>query len=297
MTSYGYDGHLERAASALQDGRADEFIPKDAPWNETVRRLQAALIHRRTTRQLATLRADVAADAARSNARSNVERTVSEDLLLALNRAEGRLERLGSQSGATLPAESVSQAFSELRTEVEGITKRLHGRFENSPVEVQCCEFVEEQCLFFEPQLKKRITTTCSGDSTVFTYGEDLKVALHEVLQNAADAVAELDVPPPDPVSVSVERNAGLNSVIISVRDRGRGFDPEAMAKLFEPGSTFWARDKERHKGMGLYVARRMMYAIGGDLEIRSVADGGTEVRLIVKDWDKRYDAPTTLMT
>ncbi len=125
----------------------------------------------------------------------------------------------------------------------------------------------------------------CLGDNRVLTYGDDLKIAVLELLQNAADAVIEAGVDVTHAVSVRVAPHGAPRGVRIDVEDRGRGFSPEALDSMFKPGTSFWTLDSNRHRGMGLYVARRMMHSIGGSLEVRPAEPNGTVARLLVRDW------------
>jgi hypothetical protein len=67
----------------------------------------------------------------------------------------------------------------------------------------------------------------------------------------------------------------GLNnaSALISVKDEGQGIRPENLAHLFRPFFT----TKENGTGLGLSLARRIVEAHGGRIEVSSVQGQGTE--------------------
>jgi signal transduction histidine kinase len=78
--------------------------------------------------------------------------------------------------------------------------------------------------------------------------------------------------PPPEPVTVTVEGNEDI--VRVRVRDRGRGVPDGERDLIFEPfarSRTVGARDG---KGLGLFIARRIIQAHGGCIGLRPARPG-----------------------
>jgi signal transduction histidine kinase len=78
------------------------------------------------------------------------------------------------------------------------------------------------------------------------------------------------------PVHVHVEGDGLL--VRLEVRNRGPALSPAELLRVFEPlerGSTAQARPETTSLGLGLYIAREIVRAHGGDIEARH-ADGLT---------------------
>jgi signal transduction histidine kinase len=78
------------------------------------------------------------------------------------------------------------------------------------------------------------------------------------------------------PVHVHVEGDGAL--VRLEVRNRGPALSPAELLRVFEPlerGSTAQARPETTSLGLGLYIAREIVRAHGGDIEARH-ADGQT---------------------
>ncbi|MGC3974467.1 MAG: response regulator [Nitrospira sp.] len=73
--------------------------------------------------------------------------------------------------------------------------------------------------------------------------------------------------------TLTIDRNSD-GHLVVSVKDDGRGFDPHAML----------ARSDER-KRFGLFSVRERTHAMGGRLEVTSVANQGTCAALIVPSW------------
>jgi signal transduction histidine kinase len=89
------------------------------------------------------------------------------------------------------------------------------------------------------------------------------------LLSNAAEAV-----PPGGEISVEAARRNG--SVELVVADSGPGVPPELRERFFEPFFTTRARGV----GLGLAVARQIVEAHGGKIEIGEGAGGGARFRV-----------------
>ena len=64
-------------------------------------------------------------------------------------------------------------------------------------------------------------------------------------------------------------------SVVVRVRDNGRGIAPENLSKLFEP--FFTTKDVGTGTGLGLHVAYKIVTAHRGKIDLSSVVGQGTE--------------------
>ena len=99
-------------------------------------------------------------------------------------------------------------------------------------------------------------------------------VSIHQVLvnlvRNGMDAVGEL--PPPRRHVAMTARVSESGRVRLSVRDEGRGMSEAIRARLFEP----FLSTKAHGIGMGLSIARSIVEAHGGTLEVQSEEDRGT---------------------
>ncbi len=110
-------------------------------------------------------------------------------------------------------------------------------------------------------RIDNRIPFECDliGDRTqVFRVFENL-------IKNAREAGA-------DTVTISVQE--GSDKLAIAIIDDGSGFDDRARAKLFEP---FAGSFKEGGAGLGLVIARDIVKAHGGDIEL--CEDGSSGAR------------------
>ncbi|RPI97241.1 MAG: ATP-binding protein [Candidatus Aminicenantes bacterium] len=95
-----------------------------------------------------------------------------------------------------------------------------------------------------------------------------LAQAVLNILKNAVEASDEA------PVRAAGRRSGGRVDIVI--RDEGPGLPAEAAARVFEPFYT----TKDKGMGIGLYLAKRIIEAHGGTIEVRSREGEGTEFRI-----------------
>jgi signal transduction histidine kinase len=115
-----------------------------------------------------------------------------------------------------------------------------------------------------------------------------LQTVLGHLLENAVEAS-----PPGGTVTVTaraVELNAAEAKaylgqagpgahVEVTVQDAGSGIKPDVRAKLFvEPFYT----TKVRHRGLGLAIVYRTLFAHRGGIRIEPAPDAGTVVRIVL---------------
>jgi len=118
------------------------------------------------------------------------------------------------------------------------------------------------------------------GDAT------QLRQVLHNLLQNAQDATAELNGQRMAHIEVSTEAihyndadGATQTAVSLSISDNGPGFDSKVMARAFEPYVT----SKPRGTGLGLPVVKKIIEEHGGRIELQNRKDGaGARVSLLL---------------
>jgi PAS domain S-box-containing protein len=97
--------------------------------------------------------------------------------------------------------------------------------------------------------------------------GEHLQLVFTNVLMNAAQAIGGAGA-----IAIRIDREAA--NWIVSIHDQGPGMSAEVKDKAFEPFFT----TKHRGTGLGLPIARRIVEAHGGTIEIDTPASGGTSL-------------------
>jgi nitrogen fixation/metabolism regulation signal transduction histidine kinase len=118
------------------------------------------------------------------------------------------------------------------------------------------------------------------GDAT------QLRQVVHNLLQNAQDAVADRD---PDAVPARIDlateavRYHGSDgeertAVRLSITDNGPGFSPRILARAFEPYVT----SKPRGTGLGLAMVKKIIEEHGGRIDIKNRQSGNGAKMLIL---------------
>ena len=99
-------------------------------------------------------------------------------------------------------------------------------------------------------------------------------------MANAAEAVAGQDKPRITLTAKPIHEGNRAREVVITIRDNGKGIDPDLKDKVFSPFCT----TKPRGMGLGLPIVKRTIFDHNGRVEIDSGADGTTvNVTLPVK--------------
>lgn len=118
------------------------------------------------------------------------------------------------------------------------------------------------------------------GDET------QLRQIIHNLLQNAQDAVAERSTDAPPQIDLATELiryqdadGKDQSAVRVSIRDNGPGFSARILARAFEPYVT----SKSRGTGLGLAMVKKIVDEHGGRIDIKNRVDGpGAAVSILL---------------
>ncbi len=119
----------------------------------------------------------------------------------------------------------------------------------------------------------RQVSLTVEGGGSARADGEQLRRAVLNLVRNAVEAA-------PAASEVVVAASADEGEARIEVRDRGPGLSPNARESLFRPFFT----TKEKGTGLGLALAKKVIDAHGGALDLSDREGGGTVARLTVPD-------------
>jgi two-component system sensor histidine kinase AtoS len=108
-----------------------------------------------------------------------------------------------------------------------------------------------------------------SGPETVVADGFQLKHALLNLVLNALQAT-------PGGGSIAIESAGDERGLEIAVRDTGEGMAEDVLPRVFDAFFT----TREGGTGLGLPIARRIVEAHAGTLDIRSRPGRGTVARI-----------------
>lgn len=99
-----------------------------------------------------------------------------------------------------------------------------------------------------------------------------LAQALHNIVRNAIQAIST------ETGTVTIETRTEQNTVRIDIHDDGCGILPQIRGRVFEP--FFTTREVGTGTGLGLTVARDIVVAHGGTIEISSNSKNGSTVTI-----------------
>jgi hypothetical protein len=71
----------------------------------------------------------------------------------------------------------------------------------------------------------------------------------------------------------------GDQAIAVSVRDQGEGIPPEMAARVFR---QFWRGKRRGGTGLGLYIVKGLVEALGGTITVSRAPEGGADFRFIV---------------
>ena len=103
------------------------------------------------------------------------------------------------------------------------------------------------------------------GDTT------QLRQVVHNLLQNAQDALADTRAP-----RIVIESKQSGNTVRFSITDNGIGFPEHLMKRAFEPYVT----TKPKGTGLGLVIVKKIIEEHRGEVSIANVAPAGARVTI-----------------
>jgi two-component system nitrogen regulation sensor histidine kinase NtrY len=154
-------------------------------------------------------------------------------------------------------------------------------------------ELVAGQANLFETETLA-VSVTAEPDDQPFTVFGDpglLRQALTNLIQNAADSMADAGTPNPR-IDLSLSINNGF--VIISVADNGAGFPDMDLNQLLEPYVT----KREKGTGLGLAIVSKIVEDHAGGLVLGSAgsagsagSEGGALVTMRIPMFDTQQEA------
>jgi signal transduction histidine kinase len=100
-----------------------------------------------------------------------------------------------------------------------------------------------------------------------------IEQVLINLIMNSVDACSETAQPK---ITVSAKQsNEGY--AIIKVTDNGKGIPEELLDKIFIP----FFSSKKKGSGIGLSLCQQIMFLHKGKIQVNSVENGGTVIRLV----------------
>jgi nitrogen fixation/metabolism regulation signal transduction histidine kinase len=114
-----------------------------------------------------------------------------------------------------------------------------------------------------------------SGVPQVFADSAQIRQVLHNLVQNAQDALGATKSPDAE---IEVRTELAGASVRLVVSDNGGGFPEELMARIFEPYVT----TKPRGTGLGLAIVKKIVDEHHGEIAIENRPRNGASVTILL---------------
>jgi len=217
---------------------------------------------------------------------AGVAHEVNNPLAIIYEKAGLALDMLRLQEGAAIEQRrerliSLLEGIENTVERARGITHRLLGfsrRMEASRQSLQLADVIGESMEFLRREAGNRGVSMAvhlpeNLPSVISDRGQLQQVFLN-VLGNALDALSDLKEGGRIEVGGKLADN---DTVVITIRDNGKGMSPEMLRHIFEP---FYSSKKDKGTGLGMFITYAIMRRLGGDIVVQSQEELGTTVHI-----------------
>ncbi len=188
----------------------------------------------------------------------------------------GVIEIIGRDLPPNSPARSVIKDAKEEAVQINRILTELLEIARPKPPQFRIgdmCSTVEHAVMFARQQaITKRIVVELEIKDVIPPVEHDPNQINQVLLNLLLNAIQSMDKP--GVIRVSLESDG--DDVLITVADEGKGISPEHLPNIFRPFFT----TKGHGTGLGLSLARRMVEAHNGHIDVTSVVDQGTQFQV-----------------
>jgi signal transduction histidine kinase len=176
----------------------------------------------------------------------------------------------GSERAAVERIERASDRLSGLLSDLRDFTRtRLGGLVSVHREACNMADLVRNVVEELEAvHADRRVAVECRGNLMVDVDRKRVSQLLSNLIANALQHGAKTSV-------VDVSTVGAPDGVTIDVHNDGPVIEPARMKRLFDPCNRE-AQGDDTHLGLGLYIARQIAVAHGGDISVQSSSDAGT---------------------
>ena len=154
------------------------------------------------------------------------------------------------------------------------LTNRIGDFLQNplgTPIKIELYSFMNDMIKRFDWHI--RFIEQTENRVYVLADADRLRSVVENLLRNAIESMDDYIEKSPIEVTFSSDGK----KVILSILDRGTGVSSEQKKRIFDPFFT----SKTKGSGIGLFVSRRFIEAIGGSLSLHHRKGGGTEAKIV----------------
>jgi PAS domain S-box-containing protein len=225
---------------------------------------------------------DVTSELETEQLKSDFVATVSHELRSPLTPLKGFIAAL--REGLLDDSPEVRQEYYEIMWRGIGRLERLindlldvsrveAGKLTMDAVPIELDPFVENVVREIRREHPERSIELSASDSLITVYADAFRVS--QVIANLVSNALKYS-PATAPIAVTVA--ATPTHAVISVRDHGDGIAPEDQPLVFD--RFFRARSNATERsggvGLGLFICRRLVEAMGGEITLESREEGGS---------------------
>ena len=207
-------------------------------------------------------------------ARSDFVAVVTHDLRTPLSVIRGYLDLLGEKNGT--PKMPVSEATAQVERLDQLVDRILAGvRTDRPELSLRRSRFdlratVTAALKEVAPMARRHKLVPPRAGHSIFVRGDRRRTA--EVVAGLVHNATKY-APKGTRINVRIER--GGTRAIVRVQDEGPGVPPPERARIFEPYARGAGNDEVAGSGIGLFAARRVIEAQGGDLWVEDAPERG----------------------
>ena len=221
------------------------------------------------------------AQAQRAAAWSEVARRLAHEIRNPLTPIQLSAERLEAKLSGKLSATDADTLARSTRTIVNQVAalKSMVDAFsqyartpEPSMRELDLNALTREVLTLYESSLGRTARLElASGLPHIVGDAAQLRQVIHNLLQNAQDALADMSRP-----RVTIATTSADGFVELTVTDNGTGIPEHLLQRVFEPYVT----SKSKGTGLGLVIVKKIVEEHGGEVSVANVAPRGARVTL-----------------
>lgn len=222
--------------------------------------------------------------AQRNAAWGEVARRLAHEIKNPLTPIQLSAERLEHKLASKLEADDAQMLQRATHTIVSQVTalKSMVNDFSEyarspalNPVKLDFNQLIREVLGLYDPPGIKLTVSLPKKPSYILGDATMLRQILHNLLQNAQDALDASQEEIRD-ATISITSEHKNDQIMLCIADNGSGFPEELMARAFEPYVT----TKRHGTGLGLAIVKKIVEEHHGHIQIKNQAEGGAAVSI-----------------
>ena len=283
----------QNAFEALNAG-ADDFLRKPFDQPELIGRLCNVL---RLYQAKARIEKQNKSLKELAKEKSNLLSVIAHDLKSPLNSIEGFMHLLKMEiqqeeapQNSTAYIGLITQLVQQERDMIDKVLEMHEYEVKQLPNELESVDLVSmtQEVVATHQHNQKQITIHYQSNKETLV-ATTQPIYIKKILDNLLSNAVKYSFPNSE-VKVNLEDQSDY--LYLSIKDQGQGFYPSEVKKVFQDFKKFSAKPtgNESSSGIGLYIVKRMVDRLGGQIQLKSKHGKGSEfIVLLPKEQAKVY--------